>query len=394
MPEPVKIFLAHASEDKEAIRNLRSKLLSHGFKPWLDEVDLLPGQNWHIEIPKAIKASDIFIACLSQQSVQKQGYVQKEFRLALDTYAEKPVGTIYLIPLKLDDCNIPDIQLPQLGVSFRDIQWLDFWKPDGFDRLLKAIAAIRADSNEGENQIDQKVAVLLSQIKQASQVEYWDSVIEIAGLIFKDVASNSVVTTEIADVYHLRGDAYYKTRKYNEAIDDLTKAIQLEPNISDYYFKRGIVFLRAKQFSLDIGDYDKAITDFYQAIRITPDNSDYHAFLGGCFQEKRLFEKAILEFDIAINLDPGNYQQYTRRAAAYYDKGDKDRALADVSKALSLNSTNGRAYHIRGRILEDLGYVIAPQLDYQLAISYGETSATKDLEILEDKQGARSHPNV
>ncbi|MEH2305164.1 toll/interleukin-1 receptor domain-containing protein, partial [Nostoc sp.] len=105
----MKIFLAHASEDKPLVRNLHSRLLSHGFKPWLDELDILPGQTWRTAIPRAIRESDIFIACLSQRSVQKQGYIQREFRLALETYAEKPPETIYLIPLKFDNCEIPDL---------------------------------------------------------------------------------------------------------------------------------------------------------------------------------------------------------------------------------------------------------------------------------------------
>ena len=112
MTTKAKIFLAHASEDKEQVRDLYAKLARRGFKPWLDEVDLLPGQNWQVEIAKSIRESDIFIACLSQASVRKQGYVQREFRSALATYAEKPPGSIYLIPLKLDDCEIPDHQFP------------------------------------------------------------------------------------------------------------------------------------------------------------------------------------------------------------------------------------------------------------------------------------------
>ncbi|NEQ27996.1 MAG: toll/interleukin-1 receptor domain-containing protein [Microcoleus sp. SIO2G3] len=121
MYERLKIFLAHASEDKKLVREIYLKLVSSGFKLWLDEEDLVAGQNWRIEIPKAIRQSDIFIACLSQRFVQKQGYVQRELRLALDAYAEKPADTIYLIPLKLDDCEIPDLQLPSLGIRLRDV---------------------------------------------------------------------------------------------------------------------------------------------------------------------------------------------------------------------------------------------------------------------------------
>ena len=102
----VKIFLAHASEDKAKVLALYEELKAQGYKPWLDKKDLMPGQQWKKEIPKAIKGSDIFIACLSDTSVKKQGYVQSEFRLALRQAAEMPADTIYLIPLKFDECSI------------------------------------------------------------------------------------------------------------------------------------------------------------------------------------------------------------------------------------------------------------------------------------------------
>ncbi len=139
MSDRIQIFLAHASEDKAEVLKLYDCFKAKGYKPWLDVKDLIPGQNWREEIPKAIRQSDIFIACLSPQSVSKQGYVQREFRLALNEYAEKPPGTIYLIPLKLDDCEIPDLQLAQLGVNLRDVHWLDYWEPDGFEKLVRAI---------------------------------------------------------------------------------------------------------------------------------------------------------------------------------------------------------------------------------------------------------------
>jgi hypothetical protein len=109
MMPATKIFLAHATEDKARVRKLHAKLLAAGFDPWLDEIDLLPGQNWQLEIPKAIRESKMFIACLSKRSVLRQGYIQKEFRLALSSYAERPPGTSYLIPLRLDESTVPDL---------------------------------------------------------------------------------------------------------------------------------------------------------------------------------------------------------------------------------------------------------------------------------------------
>ena len=120
-----KIFLAHAREDKPQVRKLYADLKARGFDPWLDEIDLLPGQIWKIEIPKAIRQAGVFLACLSSRSVGKVGYVQNEFRLALSALGERPSGTIFLIPVRLDDCDVPDLQIPDLGLSLRDIQWVN-----------------------------------------------------------------------------------------------------------------------------------------------------------------------------------------------------------------------------------------------------------------------------
>jgi formylglycine-generating enzyme required for sulfatase activity len=136
---PKRIFLAHSSIDKELVRKLYRELKGRGLDPWLDEENLLPGQLWRIEIPKAIRECDFFIACLSERAIQREGYMHKEFRTALDVYAEKPFGTIYFIPLKFNECEVPDIQFPRLGINLRDIHWLDYWKPDGFERLLKVV---------------------------------------------------------------------------------------------------------------------------------------------------------------------------------------------------------------------------------------------------------------
>ena len=135
----IQIFLAHASEDKFQVRTLYKKLKQEGYSPWLDEENLLAGQVWQEEILKAIQESDFLILCLSNQSITKRGYVQKEFRLALNYCAECPPDTIYLISLRLDDCQVPDLRQGEYGIALRDYQWIDYHKPDGFTRLIQAI---------------------------------------------------------------------------------------------------------------------------------------------------------------------------------------------------------------------------------------------------------------
>ena len=133
---PLRIFLCHSSEDKPAVLNLYSRLYNDGFDPWLDEKKLLPGQEWEVEIPKAVKTSDVVIVCLSHKAINKSGYVQKEIKFALDKAEEQPEGTIFLIPLKLEECDVPE--------RLQRWQWVNLFEEEGHERLMSSLR-IRAE---------------------------------------------------------------------------------------------------------------------------------------------------------------------------------------------------------------------------------------------------------
>ena len=97
----LKTFLCHGSEDRSFVRDLYSRLRQDGVLPWLDETDILPGQDWDMEIRIAVRNSDVILVCVSCSSVGKEGYFQKEIKFALDVAEEKPDGTIFIIPIKL-----------------------------------------------------------------------------------------------------------------------------------------------------------------------------------------------------------------------------------------------------------------------------------------------------
>ena len=48
--------------------------------PRQDEERLPPGRDWDMEIEKAVEAADAVVVCLSNNSVNKEGYIQKEIR--------------------------------------------------------------------------------------------------------------------------------------------------------------------------------------------------------------------------------------------------------------------------------------------------------------------------
>ncbi len=137
----LSVFLCHAHEDKPAVRALYERLaVEPGISPWLDEKDLVPGQDWRAEITKRIGDSDAFVVFLSETATGKTGFVQKEMTLALDAYEMRPEGSIYVIPYKLEQCDIP----ARLG-RFHAVPH-DAARP--YDELMRALRAIPTGPSE------------------------------------------------------------------------------------------------------------------------------------------------------------------------------------------------------------------------------------------------------
>jgi formylglycine-generating enzyme required for sulfatase activity len=135
---PLRVFLCHASQDKPVVRKLYSQLKSESWiDPWLDEEKLLPGQDFDLEIYKAIREADVILICLSKESIAKEGYVQKEFKRAFNFAEEKPEGTIYIIPLRLDECEPP--------LRFKQWQWVDYFNTSAHEKLIRSLRLRASD---------------------------------------------------------------------------------------------------------------------------------------------------------------------------------------------------------------------------------------------------------
>ena len=130
----LRVFLCHSTVDKPVVRELYSRLKRENFvRPWLDEQDLIPGQDWEREITKAVRDSHCVLACLSKQAANRAGYLHKEIRFALDVADRLPEGTIFLIPTKLDECEVPE--------RLRRYQWVNLFEADGYASLRRALDA-------------------------------------------------------------------------------------------------------------------------------------------------------------------------------------------------------------------------------------------------------------
>lgn len=130
----IKVFLCHAHADQESVRALYKHLTNNCADAWLDKENIIPGQDWELEIRKAVRDSDIVVVCISKQ-FNRAGFRQKEVRLALDVAMEKPEGDIYIIPARLENCETPE--------NLKKWHWVDLFEGDGYKKIDRALS-IRA----------------------------------------------------------------------------------------------------------------------------------------------------------------------------------------------------------------------------------------------------------
>lgn len=126
-----KIFISYASEDYLKAKELFDFLLDNNLEPWLAKEKLHVGSNWNLEIKQALKNSDFVIILLSSASIRKRGYVQREYKLALNYLQEKLIDDIYILPILLDDCEVP--------FQLTSIQWVRSSEENVFRKVLNAI---------------------------------------------------------------------------------------------------------------------------------------------------------------------------------------------------------------------------------------------------------------
>jgi|SRR5215213_10303605 len=123
-----QVFLTYAHSDKKAVRKIYQRLSRNHVNVWLDEKELLPGQDWKYEIRQAILRSDIVIICLSRQFNKQGGFRHEELQIALEKARSFPNSGIFIIPARLEKCDLPQ--------PLRQWQCVDLFEADGFRKLL------------------------------------------------------------------------------------------------------------------------------------------------------------------------------------------------------------------------------------------------------------------
>ena len=180
-----------------------------------------------------------------------------------------------------------------------------------------------------------------------------------------------------AAVLGRRGETYRLTGRYEEALADFDRAIELDPDYAWAIANRGEAYEA-------LGRYEEALADFDRAMEFDPDLDWAIASRGQVYEALGRYEEALADFERAIEIDPDYDWAIASRGRTYRLMGRNEEALADFERAMELDpdyasyiAGRGETYRLMGRYeeaLADLDRAIALKPDYDWAIdSRGRT---------------------
>jgi tetratricopeptide (TPR) repeat protein len=172
--------------------------------------------------------------------------------------------------------------------------------------------------------------------------------------------------------------------RINDVLQELSRQMATAPNDAESYH-----LLSRAYFAL--GKWDQAIENGQKAIQLSPNSSDYHLWLGRAYGEKagasgwftamRNAKHARQEFEKAVQLNSSNIAARTDLAEFYFEApgllgGGKDKALAQADVIATSNPNSESAAHwIKARIAEKEGHMEDAETEYKKAIEVAKNPA-------------------
>ncbi|MFH1876587.1 MAG: tetratricopeptide repeat protein [Candidatus Omnitrophota bacterium] len=157
-----------------------------------------------------------------------------------------------------------------------------------------------------------------------------------------DLTKAIEINPNLTEAYHNRGFAYAHQGNPSQAISDFTKAIEINPNYADAYCLRGLTYVQQ-------GNLPQAISDCTKAIEINPKYAEAYNNRGLAYYKQDKFSQALLDYTKAIEIDPNYANAYFNRGLAYaWQQGNLPQAISDCTKAIEINPKYAEAYNNRG----------------------------------------------
>ena len=155
------------------------------------------------------------------------------------------------------------------------------------------------------------------------------------------------IDSNYKNVWHLRGDVLKSLERYDEALESYDRAIELDPNYQSAWAKRGDVLRNLKR-------YDEALESYDRALELDANLQLAWTLRGHVLRNLERYDEALASFDRALELDANLQLAWTLRGDVLSNLKRYDEALVSYDRAIELDANNQWAWTLRGDVLNNL----------------------------------------
>ncbi len=99
-PPGLKVFISYAKSDRDFALSLTNQLIRQGHQAWVADRALFPGDNWPLEIGKALRDCDAMVVLLSPHSATSEAQRREiDYALVSEQYAGRVIP-VFIRPTK------------------------------------------------------------------------------------------------------------------------------------------------------------------------------------------------------------------------------------------------------------------------------------------------------
>ena len=119
----MEVFLSYPCEHQIAAMDVKNFVRSVGANCWFDKESLIPGEDWDRARKIALEVADVVVILCATQTNERNGVYQRELNEALRLQSDKRLGSVYLIPLRIEDVTLPPELLRLQYADYFDPSW-------------------------------------------------------------------------------------------------------------------------------------------------------------------------------------------------------------------------------------------------------------------------------
>jgi tetratricopeptide (TPR) repeat protein len=346
------VFISYQHDDSDFADALIYRVEKVGFKTWIDNNGLYPGEDWREGIDQSIRDAFALIVIMSPVAKASE-YVTYEWAFAWGC-------GIKVIPVMY--------KFTSLHPRLESLQYLDFtnrlrpWN-DLMRTLQMSVSRSSPSSSLGLRKVQEwidKGELFLDRKEYHEALEMFRTVI--------------LLDPSNVQAYIGKCTALYELNQYKEALVASEQAISLGASSAAVWSNKGAALNGLKR-------YEEALAACEQALRLDPGYVRAWNHKGAALRGLKRYEEALAACEQALRLDPGYVRVWNNKGVVFYDMKCYEEALSAYEEALRLNLNYALVWYNKGNTLKQLGRSEEAEQCYKKArdLGYeGYSGAQKD----------------